>query len=293
MFEELLPRHLEIIYEINHRFLAEVARALPGDDDLPARVSLIDESRRAPRAHGARWRSWPRTRSTACRRCIRELMVETIFADFARLYPDRFHNVTNGVTPRRWLMQANPALSALIDARIGNGWRRDLDRLADAGAAWPRDAGVRRAVPGRPSATTSGAWRALIRRELGIVGRPGQPVRRAGQAHPRIQAPAAQPAARRRALPGDRRPTRAATVVPRTVILAGKAASAYQSAKLIIQLAHDIARVVNSDPRVAGRLKLVFLPNYGVSAGRGDHPRRRPERADLAPPAPKPRAPAT
>jgi starch phosphorylase len=191
-----------------------------------------------------------------------ELMVQTIFADYARLFPERFHNVTNGVTPRRWLMQANPGLSALIDSRIGQDWRRDLDGLA---ALKPLAAdpvlGAQFLASKRDNKLRLAE---LIRRELGIVVDPDSlfdvQVKRIHE-YKRQLLNLLQVVARYQAIierPG-------ASWVPRTVIIAGKAASAYHSAKLIIQLAHDIARVVNSDPRVAGRLKLVFLPNYGVS----------------------------
>jgi hypothetical protein len=131
----------------------------------------------------------------ACRR---------IFADFARCGPERFHNVTNGVTPRRWLQQANPALSALLDAHIGTGWRRDLMELQ---ASWPssgqEDAAARRSA--RPSAANKERLAALVRTRSASGARPRQPVRRAGQAHPRVQAPVAEPAARGGALAGHRR----------------------------------------------------------------------------------------
>jgi starch phosphorylase len=191
-----------------------------------------------------------------------ELMVQTIFADYARLFPERFHNVTNGVTPRRWLMQANPGLSELIDSRIGRGWRRDLgelSKLADF-AADPETGARFLAVK---QANKQGLA-ARIRRELGIAVDPESlfdvQVKRIHE-YKRQLLNLLQVCARYQAIierPG-------APVQARTVILSGKAASAYQNAKLIIQLAHDLARVINSDPRVAGRLKLVFLPNYGVS----------------------------
>ena len=261
LFEELLPRHLEIIFEINHRFLSEVAKRFPGDDALLSRVSLIDEKgeRRVRMAALAIVASHKVNGVSALHS---KLMVETIFADFARIFPDRFINVTNGVTPRRWLMQANPGLSSLIDSRIGTGWRRDLGELSKL-----KPLAADRVLGGQFLATkrhNKVQLAELIRRELGIAVDPDSlfdvQVKRIHE-YKRQLLNLLHVVARYHAIidrPG-------APIVPRTVILSGKAASAYHSAKLIIQLAHDIARVVNSDPRVGGKLKLVFLPNYSVS----------------------------
>ncbi len=272
MFEALLPRHLEIIYEINHRFLAEVAQRFPGDAGLLARVSLIDEGDQGY-GHGGERRVRMAALSIVASHRVNgvaalhsALMVQTIFADYARLFPERFHNVTNGVTPRRWLQQANPALAGLLDARIGSGWRQDLAQLsrlkplaADVGLG-QQFLAVKRANKDKLAA--------LIRRELGLVVNPDSlfdvQIKRIHEYKrqllnllhviARYQAIVAQPEG-----PDGR------GWVPRTVVIAGKAASAYVTAKQIIQLAHDVARVVNSDPRVGEQLKLVYLPNYGVS----------------------------
>ena len=261
LFEELLPRHLEIIYQINHRFLAETKARFPEDEELLARVSLIGENgeRRIRMAALAIVASHKINGVSALHS---ELMVQTIFADYAKLFPERFHNVTNGVTPRRWLMQANPELSALIDSRIGTGWRRDLDGLA---ALRPLAADAALGAEFLASKRHNKARLAeLIRRELGIVVDPDSlfdvQVKRIHE-YKRQLLNLLHVVARYHAIIDNPQ----GTFTPRTVIISGKAASAYHSAKLIIQLAHDIARVVNSDPRVAGRLKLVFLPNYSVS----------------------------
>ena len=208
MFGDLLPRHLEIVYEINARFLADVRHRFPEDADMARRVSLIGEDgeRHVRMAALAIVASHKVNGVSALHS---ELMVQTIFADQARLWPDRFHNVTNGVTPRRWLMQANPGLGALIDGAIGDGWRRDLDRLADLrGAAADRRRFRRR--PRHGQAQEQGAARRAGSPAQRHRRRHCEPLRRPGQAHPRIQAPAPQPAAGRRALPGDRRRRRAA-----------------------------------------------------------------------------------
>ena len=269
LFEALLPRHLEIIYEINHRFLQQVRARCPGDDALLARVSLIDEGGQGQWGGGGERRVRMAALAVVASHRVNgvaalhsELMVQTIFADYAQLFPERFHNVTNGVTPRRWLQQANPALGSVLDARIGQGWRQDLSQLAQlkplAGDAMlaAEFMAVKQANKQRLAA--------LIRRELGLVVNTDSlfdvQIKRIHE-YKRQLLNILHVIARYQAIVADP----GADWVPRTVILAGKAASAYAMAKSIIQLAHDVGRVVNSDPRVGDKLKLVFLPNYGVS----------------------------
>ncbi len=265
MFEALLPRHLEIIYRINHEFLAEVRARHPDDHALVQSVSLIDETQ-GRKVKMAALAVLASHHVNGVAELHSALMVDTIFADFAKLFPERFTNVTNGVTPRRWLQQANPDLSSLLDDTIGTGWRRDLAALArlrehaDDRATGQRLAEVKRANKQRLTA--------LIRHELGIDVDPDSlfdvQIKRIHEYKrqllnllhvvARYQAMLAQPEG----------PDRNGWT-PRTVILAGKAASAYHTAKQIIRLAHDIGRTINSDPRLGGKLKLVFMPNYGVS----------------------------
>ncbi len=269
MFEALLPRHLEIIYEINHRFIEEVRARFPGDDALVASVSIIDEGQ----AHGGQRRVRMAALSIVASHRVNgvaalhsELMVQTIFADYARIFPERFHNVTNGVTPRRWLEQANPALSALLDAHIGRSWRQDLSAIsrlkplaadAELGQAF---AAVKRA--------NKQALADRIRRELGVVVSPDSlfdvQIKRIHE-YKRQLLNLLHVIARYQAIVASPQGKEGQPWTPRVVVIAGKAASAYQMAKSIIALAHDVARVVNSDPRVGDALKLVFLPNYGVS----------------------------
>ncbi len=261
LFARLLPRHLEIIYEINHRFLADVKARCPGDDALLARVSIIDETghRRVRMASLAIIASHKVNGVSALHS---DLMVQTIFADYARLFPQRFFNVTNGVTPRRWLMQANPGLSALIDQRLGQAWRQDLNALA---ALKPM---AHEPALGQAFLTVKRKNKerlaALIRRDLGLSVNVDSlfdvQIKRIHE-YKRQLLNVLHVVARYQAICDN--PT--GPWVPRTVIIAGKAASAYQTAKSIIGLIHDVARVVNSDPRVGDKLKLVFLPNYGVS----------------------------
>ncbi|HEX2009820.1 MAG TPA: glycogen/starch/alpha-glucan phosphorylase, partial [Roseateles sp.] len=261
MFEALLPRHLEIIYEINHRFLVEVRSRFPGDEALIKRVSLVDEGgERRVRMAALSIVASHKVNGVAALHS--ELMVQTIFADYAKLFPERFHNVTNGVTPRRWLQQANPALSALIDARIGSGWRRDLGQLAQL-RPLAADVGLGCELLAVKRANKE-KLAALIRRELGLTVSPDSlfdvQIKRIHE-YKRQLLNILHVIARYQAIVADP----AADWVPRTVVIAGKAASAYQMAKSIIQLAHDVGRVINSDPRVGDKLKLVYLPNYGVS----------------------------
>ena len=261
LFEALLPRHMEIVYEINRRFLDEIRARFPGDDELVRRLSLISEGgeRRVRMASVSVLASHKVNGVSALHS---ELCVKTIFADFAKLYPERFTNVTNGVTPRRWLMQANPGLSALIDAQIGEGWRADAGELKEL-ARHAHKKSLQAAFMKTKRANKE-RLAALVRRDLGLVIDPASlfdvHIKRIHEYKrqllnllhvvARYQAIVAHPAA---------------DWVPRTIIFAGKAASAYQTAKSIVHLIHDVARVVNSDPRVGDKLKLVFLPNYSVS----------------------------
>lgn len=264
MFENLLPRHLEIIYEVNHRFLLELKARFPGEPELAARVSLIDEG-----GHGGERRVRMASLALVASHRVNgvaalhsELMVQTIFADYARIWPERFHNVTNGVTPRRWLQQANPLLSSLLDGRIGDGWRKDLAELSELKAlAGDRELGAEFLAVKRANKERLAA---LIRRELGIAVNVDSlfdiQIKRIHE-YKRQLLNILHVIARYQAI----RDNPNAEWVPRTVVIAGKAASAYQAAKSIVRLAHDVGRVINSDPRVGDKLKLVFLPNYGVT----------------------------
>jgi starch phosphorylase len=265
LMESLLPRHLEIIYDINYWFLADVRARFPDDEELAKRVSLIDESGiRHVRMASLAVVASHRVNGVAALHS--QLMVDTIFADYARLFPERFHNVTNGVTPRRWLQQANPGLSTLLDARIGTGWRRDLDGLK-ALRAQADDPALGQSL-GLIKFANKARLAERILHETGIridcrslfdvqikrIHEYKRQLLNLLHVVARYQAMLANPAG------PDGKGWQA-----RTVIIAGKAASAYHTAKQIIRLAHDIGRIINADERLQGRLKLVFLPNYGVS----------------------------
>ncbi len=261
MFEALLPRHLDIIYEINRRFIDTVRAHSPGDDALVQRISIIDESgeRRVRMAALAIVASQKVNGVSALHS---QLMVETIFADYARLWPTRFHNVTNGVTPRRWLEQANPGLSWLLDKHITPAWRTDLSQLSGLHAK-AKDTNLQEALLAVKLKNKT-RLAEHIRDSLGIVVNPHSlfdvQIKRIHE-YKRQLLNVLHVVARYQAILAE--PDRHWT--PRTVIFAGKAASAYVVAKQIIQLIHDVARVVNSDARVGDRLKVVFLPNYSVS----------------------------
>ena len=260
-FERMLPRHLQIIYRINEIFLDDVAARHPGDVDLLRRVSFIDEQgeRRVRMAHLAFVGSHA---VNGVSKIHTDLMRETVFADFDRVLPGRILNVTNGIAPRRWLAQVNPNLSWLISSRIGDGWMRDLGNLEQL-------------VPLADDADFRARFRAakevnkarLAAHILDSVDVAVDPKSLFDVQIKRIHEYKRQVLKllhvialynRIRRNPGEQHQAR-------TIIFAGKAAPGYAMAKLIIKLANDLARVVNNDPVVGGRLKVLFLPNYGVS----------------------------
>jgi starch phosphorylase len=261
MMGRVLPRHLQIVYDINSHFLAELARTGVHDPERIRRLSLIDESgeRRVRMAYLAVVTSHSINGVSALHS---DLMQQSIFADFAHLWPQRFNNKTNGITPRRWLAQANPALASLIDSRLGTGWRRDLTQL-EALRPLASDAGFAQAFRQAKQANKQrlADW---LQQHMGIQVNPHAlfdvQVKRIHEYKrqllnllhvvARYQRILAQPDADH---------------TPRVVIFAGKAASAYHTAKLIIRLINDVATTINADPRVGDRLKVVFVPNYSVS----------------------------
>ena len=261
LVQHLLPRHFEIILHINHTLLEHAGRVAPGDLGLLNRISIIDESgeRRIRMAHICVAGSH---RVNGVSQLHSDLMRRTIFADFARLYPDRFVNKTNGITPRRWLALANPPLARLIDGSIGTAWRRDLEELRNL-APLAADPAFCDAFA-RAKAHNKERLAAYLARTLAIAPDPTAlfdvQVKRIHEYKRqllnvlhligRYHAILAQP---------DR------DWVPRCAVFAGKAASSYFMAKLIIQLIHDVARTINQDQRVGSLLKVAFVPNYGVS----------------------------
>lgn len=265
LMENLLPRHLEIIYGINHRFLTEVRKRYPGDEALAERVSLIDETGgRRVRMASLAVVSSHRVNGVAALHS--QLMVDTIFADYAHIFPDRFHNVTNGVTPRRWLQQANPGLATLLDARIGSEWRRDLSALSKL-TPLSDDSELGQQLA-RVKQHNKNNLAKRIWQETGIRVSSHSlfdvQIKRIHE-YKRQLLNLLHVIARYQAMLENPQGPNGQGWQARTVILAGKAASAYHSAKQIIRLAHDIGRIINTDDRLQDRLKVVFLPNYSVS----------------------------
>jgi starch phosphorylase len=268
LFDSLLPRHMEIVDEINRRHLDDVRQKFPGDGQRAQRLSLIDESgeKHVRMAHLAALGSHAINGVAALHT---ELLKTHVLRDFYELTPEKFSNKTNGMTPRRWMVLANPGLAQLLTARLGAGWIRDLEKL-------------RRLEPLAADGELREEWKAIklqnkvaladyIHERLGIAVDPGSMfdvlVKRLHEykrqhlqilhiltLYKRIQ----------------RDPDE--DVVPRTFLFGGKAAPGYRMAKLIIKLIHSVGEMINADSRVRGRLKVVFLPDYNVKLGQRVYP---------------------
>lgn len=261
LFKKLLPRHLELIYEINTRFLREVADRYPDDRDRLQRMSLIEEG--------------PEKKIRMSRLCIvgshsvngvsrfhTELLKTILFKDFFEFYPHRFNSKTNGITQRRWLGKANPNLAGLISGTIGPEWNTDLTQL-------------KKLLPFVSDSSFREKWRAVkrdnkiqfaeyVRGRTGMIIDPDSifdvQIKRIHEYKRQVLFAFYLIAqyVRIKNDPGK-------DVVPRTAIIAGKAAPGYDMAKLIIKFINNIAEVINKDPDVNDKLKVVFLENYGVS----------------------------
>jgi len=261
LFERLLPRHLQIIYEINARFLRDVHIQDFGDPDRKRRMSIIEEGdeKQVRMAHLAVVGSFSVNGVAALHT---ELIKDGLFRDFAEMYPDRFNNKTNGVTPRRWILLANPGLSALITDRIGRDWITDLDQL-QALEQYVEDDIFREDL----RAVKASNKRAFANWVGGILGIPTDPESLIDSQVKRIHEYKRQLLnvlhIIRLYLFLKEHPN--ADVVPRTFVFSGKAAPGYVAAKQIIKLINDVAAHVNADPATRSRIKVVFIPNYGVS----------------------------
>ena len=261
MFEDILPRHLQIIYEINHRFLKDVMHRCPGDTDMLRRMSIVDESgnKRIRMAYLAIVGSH---KVNGVAQIHTDLMKQTIFADFDRIYPGKIINMTNGITPRRWLNQANPRLSELITSRIGTGWIKDLNQLKRL-IPLAEDASFRKEFAAVKSANKARLV-ALLKQKCNIDANPDSlfdlQIKRIHEYKRQLLN-----VLHIVTLYNRIRHNPTADYVPRTVLFGGKAAPGYAMAKLVIKLINDVADVVNNDPHVASRLKVVFMPNYDVS----------------------------
>jgi starch phosphorylase len=267
-FEQLLPRHLEIIYEINRRFLEQVQARFPKNPERVARMSIIEEgSEKLIRmAHLACVGSFSVNGVAALQS---DLLKTHLLPDFYELWPDKFNNKTNGVTPRRFIRLANPRLTALISAKIGDDWLTDLDRLQEL-EAFVDEANFCR------------AWREVKRQNKQdladyILKQTGIEVKvdsifdimvKRLHEYKRQLLKALHIITLYNRLKAN--PEMALT--PRTCIFGAKAAPGYYMAKLIIKLINSVAEVVNHDPDMRDRLKVVFLPNFNVSLAERIYP---------------------
>ena len=261
LIRRLLPRHLEIILEINRCFLDMVKTNHPGEPDLPARISLIQEGagRRVRMANLAIVGSHS---VNGVAKLHSEILKNSLFRDFNRILPGRFRNVTNGVTQRRWLHQANPHLAELITSIIGSGWVRNLDELTKL-EPYADDPGFRAAWIRTRVANKTRLSRYILRK-VGIGVNPNSlfdvHVKRIHEYKRQLLNLLHVVTLYNRI-----RNNLNAALVPRTVIFAGKAAPAYQQAKRIIKLINSVADTINSDAGMRGLLRVVMLPNYCVS----------------------------
>jgi starch phosphorylase len=261
LLAKLLPRHLEIICEIDARLLDSVSQLHPGDLDRLARISLIEDGEE-PKVRMAHLGVVGSHSVNGVSALHTEILETKVLPDFHELYPDRFNNKTNGITPRRWLKKANVPLACLITEAIGEAWVTDLDQL-------------RKLAPLADDPEFQSRWRAVKRLNKALLAR------YARQTQGVVLDPDTLLACQVKRFHEYKRQLlnilhaislynriksgRDDGSPPRTVLLAGKAAPGYHHAKLILKLANAVAEVVDSDPDLAGRLKVVFLADYGVS----------------------------
>ncbi|MGH6742492.1 MAG: glycogen/starch/alpha-glucan phosphorylase, partial [Bradyrhizobium sp.] len=261
LFQRLLPRHQAIIYEINRRFLRLVMNRFPYDEPRIARMSLIDEAggKRIRMAYLAVVGSHSVNGVAALHT---ELLKADLLRDFNEMFPERFNNKTNGVTPRRWLLAANPALADAITARIGEGWITHLDELAKL-APHAEDAAFRsevRAIKQRNKEQLAKIIEEANGIAVDLASLFDVQVKRLHEYKRQLLNVLHVVALYLRIKKNPE-----LQIVPRTFIFGGKAAPAYEKAKVIIKLINSVASVVNADPQVNGKIRVVFLANYRVS----------------------------
>jgi starch phosphorylase len=267
LMARLLPRHIEIIYEINRRFLDEVRAKFPGDEDRVRRMSLIGEDgeKTVRMAHLATVASHHVNGVAALHS---RLLRETVLRDFAEMYPEKFTNVTNGVTPRRFMALANPKLADLITEAIGDGWITDLDRLRNL-EKLARDASF------------AEKWRSVKRANKAALAHwlrathdlDADPQSLFDCQCKRIHEYKRQHLNLLHAITLWDRLRRGDDIgANRTLVFAGKAAPAYRTAKLIIRLAHGVAETIAGDPRTRDRLRVVFVPDFNVKNAQRIYP---------------------
>ena len=261
MMESLLPRHLQIIYEINGRFLKEVAAKFSSDPDRIARMSLIDEQ-------GERYVRMANmciigsTTTNGVAKLHSEILKDSLFKDFYELMPEKFTNVTNGITPRRWLLKANPMLSQLITETIGPEWvvRLEYLRKLESHGSDPDFISALAKIKASNKRQLAAVIKDLVGEDIDPTSLFDVQVKRLHEYKRQLML-ALYIIMRCNRIVNDP----SYNPVPRTFIFAAKAAPGYWMAKLIIRFIHDLARTVNSDPRLRGLVKVVFLPDYRVS----------------------------
>lgn len=268
LFGSMLPRHLEIIYEINQRFLDQVRAKYPGDNDRLARLSLIDESgeKYVRMAHLASVGSHAINGVAALHT---ELLKQDTLRDFYELWPEKFSNKTNGVTPRRWIVVSNPKLANLITQKIGTNWIKHLEELKQL-EAFINDAEFRQ------------EWRQIkqnIKRDLAEYVKKNHGIEINSKSLFDVQVKRIHEYKRQHlnvlyivTLYNRIKQEPHTEVTPRTFIFGGKAAPGYFMAKLIIKLINSVSYVINNDPDVRDRLKVIFLPDYNVRFGQRVYP---------------------
>ncbi|MBN1584098.1 MAG: glycogen/starch/alpha-glucan phosphorylase [Anaerolineae bacterium] len=268
LFERLLPRHLEIIYEINRRFLETVRMRFPGDEARVHRMSIVDDGPEK-QVYMARLAAVGCFSINGVAELQSSLLTQHTLSDFYEMWPRKFNNKTNGVTPRRWMMLSNPRLFDLVCSKIGDGWLTDLDRL-------------RALEPYAGQAEFRQAWRAIkrqnkvdlaatIRQSVGVQVDPDSMfdvmVKRLHEYKRQLLK-----ALHIITLYQRLKANPSLDVIPRTFIFGAKAAPGYHIAKLIIKLINTLSSVINGDPAVSERLKVVYLPNFNVTLGECIYP---------------------
>ncbi len=260
-FEHILPRHIMIIYEINERFLLEVRNRFPDDEEIVERLSIIEEhwERKVRMAHLAIVGCFSVNGVAALHT---EILKNDLFRDFYAMYPERFNNKTNGITQRRWLKKANPGLAGLITGAIGDSWVTDLDQLQRL-RPLADDADFRNRWRQVKSEAKAHLARYILKHncvQVDIDSLFDCQVKRIHEYKRQLLNVLHIIALYNRLKNGQ-----STEIPPRTFIFSGKSAPSYSMAKLIIRLTNGVADVINNDPEVQGRLKVVFLANYSVS----------------------------
>jgi starch phosphorylase len=261
LMEKLLPRHMEVIYEINHRFLRVVANKFPGDTDILSRMSII-ENDYEDKVRMAYLAIIGSSHTNGVAALHTELLKHGLFNDFYNFYPEKFVNVTNGITPRRWLKKANPELASLITDRIGEEWVKNLDLLKNV-EQFKLDKDFQATVH-KIKQQNKKELAEYILEHNGVTVNPDSifdvQVKRLHEYKRQLMN-----ILNAVALYLDIKDNPDGEFVPRTIIFGAKAAPGYYLAKLIIHLINAVADVVNNDPEIGDKLKIVFLANYRVS----------------------------